>query len=204
MTAARPGFALAATPDIRHAARRLRWFAASFHQQVEILSADSGVAFEIDDRALARVFLAWLRRFEAHKDDARDLRDFTHFAAGAMLRELIRGAPLRAVRLPPDADSANPAYYWPEGYAYLAYCMNVCEAVLLQEFDARVALAPELDDIETWWSFRETTREDSRWAIAFFDKLSGVEPNWDAPELFFARHAVARRLGGAATARLDV
>jgi hypothetical protein len=195
--AARPKNALVAdTPDIRHAARRLRWFSASFTRQVELLSEDSKVAYAIDQKKLARVFVAWLRTFEAHRRFADlDRRDFTHFVAGAMLRELIRENPLKATAVPVGADASNPAYYWPEGYAYVAYCLNVVDAVLEQEFDARLAPAPELDDIGFWWSFRENTRADPGWAIAFLDKFSGQEPSWDAPDLFFGRRRAKAALG---------
>jgi hypothetical protein len=182
---------VAGTPDIRHAARRLRWFAASFARQVEILSADSRVAYALDQKKLARAFVAWLRAFDAHRRFADlDRRSFTHFAAGLMLRELVRENPLRVTAVPVGADASNPAYYWPEGFAYVAYCLNVVDAVLAQEFDARLDPAPELDDIGFWWSFRENAREDPGWAIAFLDKFSGQAPSWDAPELFFARRGV--------------
>ncbi len=197
---------VAQTPDIRHAARRLRWFTASFERQIEVLSADSGVSYAIDRKKLAPAFVAWLRAFEAQRPDADgDRRDFTHFAAGLMLRELIRHDPVSVTALPPGADAANPAYYWPEGYAYVAYCLTVCDAVLGQEFAETLSLPPELDDIGYWWTFRENVRADSGWAVAFFDKFSGREPDWDAPELFFSRRrrraqvaaaAQARRIGG--------
>ena len=189
---------VAQTPDIRHAARRLRWFAASFARQIAVLSADSGVAYAIDRKKLAAAFVAWLRAFDAQRPHAdADRRDFTHFAAGLMLRELIRHDPVSATALPPGADTANPAYYWPEGYAYVAYCLTVCDAVLGQEFNAALTMTPELDDIGYWWTFRENTRDDASWAVAFFDKFSGREPDWDAPELFFSRRRQRAALAAA-------
>ena len=95
------------------------------------------------------------------------------------------------------ADTANPAYYWPEGYACVAYCLTVCDAVLGQEFNAALTMTPELDDIGYWWTFRENTRDDASWAVAFFDKFSGREPDWDAPELFFSRRRQRAALAAA-------
>lgn len=181
--------------EVLREARRLRWFLASFRRQIEMLTQQTGVAFALEERRLASVFVDWLHRFEAQRENADlDRRDFTHFAGGLMLRELIRHAPLKAERVPAGADRTNPAFYWPEGYAYVAYCLNVCEAVLEQEFHQHLDPFPDAEDITFWWSFRENTRQDPRWAIAFFDKFSGREPNWNAPEVFFARHPVRIRL----------
>ena len=183
------------TSDIRLAARRLRWFVASFRRQIEILSEDSGIVFDLDERKLARVFVSWLRRFEMIRANAAlNRRDVTHYAAGLMLRELIVCSPLMAMRLPEGCDKRRPVCYWPEGFAYLTYCMTVCEAVLTQEFDIHIEPDADIEDIAVWWSFRENMIEDDRWAIPFFDKFSGHEANWDAPGLFFARRLIQKGL----------
>lgn len=183
------------TSEVRLAARRLRWFSTSFRRQVEIVSRDTGIEFDLNERQLAAAFVSWLRQFEMVRASADlDRRDFTHFAAGTMLRQLISHAPLEATLPPQDKDPADPASYWPEGYTYLTYCMAVCEAVLQQEFGAHIEPDPELGDISVWWSFRENMREDVRWAIPFFDKFVGHEANWAAPGLFFSRRAIQEGL----------
>ncbi|NIA68701.1 hypothetical protein HBA54_08865 [Pelagibius litoralis] len=173
---------------IRRAMRRLRWFKQSFAQQVEAIAAASGTEYKIHDDRLAKAFIAWLRAFDAQKPtQSTARRDFTNFASGLMLQQLLRDAPLEVVSVPVGSDASNPAYYWPEGYVYVAYCLNVRGAVLAQDFDEVLNLAPDLSDIRTWWSFKENVTEDPSLAIAFLDLFSGQNPNWSTPSLFYER-----------------
>ena len=176
-----------ATP-IRRAARRFRWFKKSLRQQAELISASSGIEFTYHDDRLGGVFVSWLRAFEAQKPQSDvGRREYVTFAAGLMLRELLAGKPISVKNCPTGGDLAHPAIYWPEGYVYVAYCLNVRAAVLAQEFDETVDVAPKFDDIRTWWSFKENADEDSAWAIAFLEMFAGGEPNWSAPSLFSMR-----------------
>ncbi len=166
----------------------MRWFKQSFTQQVELISEASGVEYKISPDRLARVFVAWSRGFEARKPSQPQARQaFVGFASGLMLRQLINLKPLEVVAVPVGSDASNPAYYWPEGYVYVAYCLNVRSGVLAQEFDADVELTPDLGDIRTWWSFKENVEEDPSQAIAFLDLFSGEEPDWAQPSLFYER-----------------
>ena len=170
---------------VRKSVRRLRWFKASFHEQVDALSQVTGVTFDLDDRKLAAVFFDWLRAFEAQKPQNPEARrDYVGFAAGLMLESLVRWKPLTATGLPPAPDTSNPAYFWPEGYVYVAYCMNIRAAVLEQDFDEARDTAPAMEEIRTWWSFKENTAEDPALAIAFLDLFSGEDPNWSMPTVF--------------------
>jgi len=180
---------------LRKVARRLRWFLEAFSNQTREVSAEFGLEFEIDRAKLRSVFLSWVRNFEAQKPaDARAKSNYITYSAATMLMELIKGQPLRIVRVPDEADVDRPAYFWPEGYAYLAFCMNVRSAVYVQELDLETGIAPEFDDIRTWWSFRENARENSATAIGFFELFVGDTPKWSTPELFSSSHAAENAL----------
>ncbi len=173
---------------MRKLVRRLRWFRTSFREQLERIAAQSGVRYRLDERRLTAAFLDWLRAFEAQKPRSpRARRAYVGFAAGLMLQSLVRHAPLSVEALPEEADRTNPAYFWPEGYVYVAYCLTIRAAVLQQEFHEDLHTAPELHEIRSWWSFRENVEEDAELAIAFLDLFAGDVPNWSMPSFFCER-----------------
>lgn len=179
------------TTPIRRAARRFRWFKKSLNQQAEAISKVYGGEFALHGERLARVFVKWIRAFELQKPQTSvGRREYVTFAAGLMLKELIAGQPLVASHGPGLGDRDDPALHWPEGYVYVAYCLNVRAAILAQEFDETTDVAPRIDDVRTWWSFKENVREDSAWALAYFDVFVGAEPNWSTPALFQLRQDV--------------
>ena len=180
---------------LRKVARRLRWFLEAFSSQTREISSEFGLEFEIDRAKLRSVFLNWVRNFEAQKPtDEREKSNYITFSAAAMLMELIKGQPLRIIRVPQGADLNCPAYFWPEGYAYTAFCMNVRSAVYAQELDLQTQIAPAFDDVGTWWSFKANARENSATAIGFFELFVGDTPKWSAPELFSSSHAAENAL----------
>jgi hypothetical protein len=197
----RVGPVLKETPDIRHAVRRLRWFAASFRNEVARVSEEIGVELRTDDAKVAKAFVAWLRAFKAQRGESdRDPRDFTYFAAGLMLRELVRHEPVLAVNHKAADEAEEAARFWPEGFAYVAFCLGVCSEVLKQEFRSGIDLDPSFWDRRAWWSFRENVREDPSLAIGFFDLFAGIEPNWTSPSSFVERrHTGPERLEGGRT-----
>lgn len=177
-----------AAEPLRVAIRRMRWFFAAFRDQLAAVSTETGVAFEVDERKLGAAFVRWLRAVEAQKPaDRARRRDYFDFAAGLMLRELMRDMPLRATRPAGGADPARAEHFWPEGFACTVFCVNVRAAVLAQEFDETSQVAPQFFDIRHWWSFRENVREDGASAIGFFDLFVGRDPDWRMPEAFHAR-----------------
>ena len=106
-----------------------------------------------------------------------------------MLRELITSRPAKAGPLPEAADMSNPAFFWPEGYLYVVLCLNIRAAVFEQDFDIQKHVSPFMDEVRTWWSFKENVMaEDPNLAIGFFDLFAGVEPTWHMPSIFSARH----------------
>lgn len=173
---------------VRVAARRLRWFRSAFHRFAEAQGRALGCGFEIDDRKIAAAFVRWLRALEAHQPIARDARRvFFPFAAGLMLRELVADLPLRATGAPARADADSPAAFWPEGYTATLFCLSVTAAALAQEFDEATTLAPEVDDLRHWWSFRENVAEDPMLAVPFLEMFLGQQPLWRVPGSFWGR-----------------
>lgn len=177
-----------ADTPVRKSVRRLRWFKETLHRQVQVLEDQTGITFETNDNTVRALFLGWLEAFEAQRpNDDQKREDYVNFAAGLMLRELIKSNPVKAVKVPQDADLSNPAYYWPEGYVYVALCLNICGAVMEQDFDIERHVSPEMEDVRTWWSFRENIAEDTNLAIGFFDLFAGNSPSWEMPSIFSAR-----------------
>ena len=61
-----PRPALPATGEpYRIAVRRLRWLRAALNDQLEAVTAETGVRYRVNDRKLAAAFVAWVRRVEA-------------------------------------------------------------------------------------------------------------------------------------------
>lgn len=190
---------LRSTPDLRHAVRRLRWFRSAFDAQVRALEEATGTGFQIDKRRVAQAFVTWIRALDSQGAWANDdRRGFTHFTCGLMVRALMTKAPLTHTSPPHAVSEQHPAHLWPEGYAYVTYALNVCAAVLQEEFGESLAIDPLLNDPRTWESFRENVAKDPNMAIPFFELFSGATPNWSAPSLFSPRESSAARRRNAA------
>lgn len=175
---------------VRRAARRMRWFFKAFNEQVETCETTTGFSFDVDEERIREVFLNWVQVFEAQKPtDPTQKANYTTFAAATMLRELIQGGPVSVARKSANSDLEQPAHFWPEGYIYLMFCINVRAVVFEQEFGVICEPAPCLGDIKTWWSFRENVAQDSSTAIGFFELFVGGSPNWATPGFFSASHA---------------
>ena len=177
--------ASAGAQPLRKSAQRLRWFVDAFEKQVRDSESQTGNAFSVDRGALAQVFADWLKAFEAQKPARDDDKPaYVGFAAGLMLRTLIQHKPVSLVARPAGADESNPAYFWPEGYLYVAFCLNVRGLVLQTDFHSEQNPSDSLNETRTWWSFRENVQQDPSLAIAFLDLFAGDEPDWSVPELF--------------------
>lgn len=183
-------------PPLHKSAQRMRWFIGAFEEQIERTSRETGTCYRVDQICLAEVFAEWLKAFRAQKPaDSADNPSYVGFAAGLMLKTLIAKRPVTVEALPEGADASNPAYFWPEGYLYVAFCLNVRGLVISTDYHGEQHPGDELGDLRAWWSFKENVERDSGLAIAFLDLFAGEEPEWTMPELFRSgpmRQVVAR------------
>lgn len=200
---------LALMPDLRHRLRRLRWFRMTFRSHARLVASTYGLRFEIDDAKLTRAFLDWVEAMETKKGFAKiDRADFVIFAAGLVLRELIRQEPAKVVErglassAGTDPEMADIVDYWPEGFLYTNFCVSAIAAVHEQEFGETPAIDKCADDLRTWWSYRENASEMPAYAVAFLDRFLGAEPNWLLPDDPRSRPAIVEALGSLAQPRL--
>ena len=196
--------------DLVHEARRFRTILWTFERNLDLLFKDAGLAAEVDHEALADAFSRWRQAFDQTKHLADiDRHDFVIFAAGLMLKELVAANPITAIR--PGILPALPAALdhrlkrWPEGYAYTSFCLSVAGAVLKEMGDHEPRTAKATDDPRFWDSFRENVAENPANAIAFFDLVCGLKPNWEAPDVPWMRRTfVERRNAIAASHRQEL
>jgi hypothetical protein len=194
---------LALMPDLGHRLRQLRWFRATFRSSAKVVSDTFGVRYEIDETKLTRAFLDWIEIMDAQKRFAEiDRADFIVFAAGLVLRELIRQAPAKEISglaqlIETDANARTMEIvrFWPEGFLYTNYCVSAISAVYEQEFGSAPSIDKCADDLRTWWSYRENVTEMPAYAVAFLDRFLGAEPNWITPDHAQSRQAMQRALG---------
>lgn len=180
---------------VRKAAQHLRWFIRAFEQQIEQISTVTGIQYAVDRQLLAQTFIEWKKAFDAQKPTRdSDRLAYVGFAAGLMLRALLSCKPVKVLAKAKDADQAIPAHFWPEGYLYVVFCLNVRGLVIEQDFNGEQHLRDDLNDVRTWWSFKENSAEDPSLAIAFLDLFAGEKPNWSFPGMF--RTGQAQEIAG--------
>lgn len=187
------GFNVPKDQSLRKSLQRFRWFKSTFEEQVEAASVRTGIKYQINTQILTECFLDWIRQFEASKPTNPDDRySYVGHTAGKMLKQLIVRKPLEIIELPKATNLDLPEYFWPEGFVYVSYCLNVRRSVLRQDFDTDIEETSALSDIRTWWSFKENVNEMPDYAISFLDLFSGEEPNWTSPSIFSAKEDKAR------------
>lgn len=171
-------------------AQRLRWLFGAFEHQQHLTEQETGFTYRTDRHKLALAFADWLKDFEDQKPaDSRSNAAYVGFAAGLMLRSLIRLNPSTVGARSKSLHENDPAHFWPEGYLYVAFCLSVRGQVLRSDYGEPRYQSGKLDDLRHWWSFKENTSEDPSLAICFLDLFAGCEPNWDFPQIFRARPA---------------
>lgn len=183
---------MSCVPDLGHRLRQLRWFRKAFESCVHTLEIRYSLKTTIAEDVLAEVFVNWVETIDRQKSLASlDRSDFITFSGGMMLRELIQRHPVR-VELSPNKvdDMPEAAAFWPEGFLYTNFCISAVSAVHQQEFGETLKLTECVDDLRTWWSFRENTQEMPSYAIAFLDRFVGAEPNWIVPDRAESRSAM--------------
>lgn len=167
--------------------RKFRWFVKLFNDHLQNVEAETGNQFKVDTEILAKVFKYWLLNFQQQKPDLEESKPyFVGFAAGLMLKELLKNKPISLTRISSGADEKQPAFFWPEGYAHVTFCLALRGKVLFEEFNIMQQKSAAIDDIRTWWSFKENVSEDPTYAISFLDVFSDSEPNWKEREVFRA------------------
>ena len=189
---------LAASEDVRHQVRHLGWFRRAFKRCVALVGKDWGVEFTLDEPQLAKAFLDWANAFAEQRPYAElSRKDFANFAAGLLLKELIKNKVCTAgntseLNIPADASPrvAEIIKFWPEGFLYTSFCLSVLNAVMQQDFNSVVTLKPIVEDLGAWWSFRENASEDASLAVGFLDTFLGNEPNWLQPNFALARRGM--------------
>ncbi|WVT77926.1 hypothetical protein QM996_32885 (plasmid) [Sinorhizobium chiapasense] len=173
---------------LRVAVRQLHWFKAAFHAHAVFCGEAMGCDFAIDDVKLAGAFVRWLDNIDRQKPKERtERREFFQFAPSLVLRELVADMPIKAIRAPTGVDPKSPAAFWPEGYVATTFCLSVYAATMGQEFHMDVHVSQMVDDLRSWWSFRENASQDTDYAAGFFQMLLGNDPNWWMPSSFNAR-----------------
>jgi hypothetical protein len=186
--------------DLSHEARRFRTILWSFEKNIDLLFRGTGLAAEVDHAALAEAFSRWRQNFDQTKHLADiNRQDFTIYAAGMMLKELLAARPITAIvptelglpALPEAID--HRLKRWPEGYAYTSFCLSVAAAVLAELGEEEPREARVADDPRFWDSFRENAAENPANAIAFFDMVVGLQPNWAAPDVPWMRRTFLDR-----------
>lgn len=170
------------------AVRRLRWFKQAFHNFADACGRGIGTEFKVDDARLALIFVRWLDALDRQRPaDKSERRAFFEFAASLMLRELVTQVPLAAKHAPTRAAADSAAAFWPEGYCCTTFCLAVHSAAMTQEFHFATDIDPAIDDIRSWWSFRENVGFDARFAAGFLQLILGHAPNWSMPDVFRSR-----------------
>ena len=173
---------------LRMAARRLRWFRAAFLSHLAQLERENGQRFEVNETALAAVFIDWLRALAAQRPSEKRAReDFVMFSAALALREFCRHMPLKAINAPLLTEARTPEEFWPEGHAAASFCLALLVAAEAQEFGRLPTLDPLFVDLRSWWSFKENARRDPSFAAGFLQAVIGRDPNWYLPDIFRAR-----------------
>jgi len=176
------------TPDLVHQARHFRTVLASFTRNVDLLFEGHQTPPAIDSVAMATAFANWRKTFDATRHLA-DLNqsDFVIYSAGALLSEMLVTKPLADA--PKSIDGLCDVGFagWPEGYAYVSFCVSMAAAVLKSLGTDVLVDASRSDDPAFWNSFRENVAENRSTAAGFFDMLCGIEPNWDGPDILWYR-----------------
>lgn len=199
--------------DLSHEARRFRTILWSFEKNLDLLFKDTGLAAEVNHERLAEAFSRWRQAFDQTKHLADiDRQDFVIYAAGMMLKELMMARPITAI-MPADvglhdvpSTIDHRLMRWPEGYAYTSFCLSVAAAVLAEMGSPEPRESAIVEDPGFWDSFRENAAQDPATAIAFFDMVCGLRPNWQAPDVPWMRRTFMERkssLESGSTASLD-
>jgi hypothetical protein len=178
------------TPDLVNKARHFRTVLAGFKRNLDLLYAGQPTKPQVDSVAVAKAFANWRQGFDAARHLANVNRsDFVVYSAGSMVKELLLAKPLSVAEGLSFPDNVGQER-WPEGYAYVSFCLSVAAAVLQNSGEGGLVNEKLSNDAAFWDSFRENASEDASSALGFFDLICGHEPNWEAPDVPWLRPAM--------------
>lgn len=178
------------TPDLAFRARHFRTVLAGFKRNLDLLYEGIEPKPQVDSVAVAKAFANWRQGFDAARHLASKNRsDFVVYSAGAMVKELLLAKPIitsESLAAPGNVGLSR----WPEGYAYVSFCLSVAAAMLHNAGEGDLIDERVANDPAFWDSFRENASEDPGAAQGFFDMICGREPNWEAPDVPWLRPAM--------------
>jgi hypothetical protein len=179
------------TPDLANRARHFRTVLAGFKRNLDLLYEGIEPKPQVDSVAVAKAFANWRQSFDAGRHLASINRnDFVIYSAGSMVKELLLAKPLNiseGKEVPGNVGLSR----WPEGYAYVSFCLSVAAAMLHKAGEGNLANDKLANDPAFWDSFRENATDDPSLALGFFDMICGREPNWEAPDVPWLRPAMS-------------
>jgi hypothetical protein len=168
-----------------NATRKWTWFRENFGAALvsRSLAASAG---GLDRGALAAAFWQWAGMLDAEaRFEKLDPTDYTHYAAGQLLRCLLTHRPLRL----PDGQRSEEVRAVTETVLSL-----LCEwRCALDEQSKRDTQLPS-DGDSLWAGYLADTAKDVVAAVAYLDKFCGLEPDWQCPQLVINRPAMRAAL----------
>lgn len=180
-----------AKPGVWEQAQKLTLCRRLLQQCCDDYAKHYGVRLDIDDRQFTAAFFAWLDVILSNTAyRGWNERDYFQFSYGVLLRELLHK---RAVHVDPVPQPYAPASpddiprWWPVGYSLTQFCVEMLARTLREECSTTSDLLDPGAQPALWKSFRENLIEEPSLAIAYFDKLMGIEPNWREPSMIVNR-----------------
>ncbi len=160
-----------ALPDIAARTRSWCWMRTELPAWIDSRCQARGLGVVTDRAALGRAYWAWVALLAgAPEAEASHPVDFSHFAAGALLANLVRE------RVLPCAHQDLGACIG----VLTDLCMTLLSAWRGALGEAPVARDPALE-ARHWSSFLENLGSDPNLAVGFVDLFSGREPVWRFP-----------------------
>ncbi|MEO8544050.1 MAG: hypothetical protein ABI434_10740 [Burkholderiaceae bacterium] len=182
----------AALHDLRTRVVSWQWFEAQSQLALEQAAARHALSVRVDTNVLCRAFFDWVHAVDMNEGfESRNPLDFRHAMAGLLLQQLfaahyaIRARPLlQSTQTDGQAEAAQ------DGPALLltSVVLTLLQALRQHAGAEALALDPGLPDY--WNSYVENAAQDPATAICFLDRLTGLEPIWQAPTAVGARPAM--------------
>ncbi len=178
--------------DLRTRIVSWQWFEAQSQLALEQAAARHALSICVDTEVLCRAFFEWVRAVEMNESfESRNPLDFRHAMACLLLQQLfgahhaVRARPLlTSTKIDDQAETAQ------DGSALLltSVVLTLLQALRQHAGAEGLTLDPALPDY--WNSYLENAAQDPATAICFLDRMTGLEPVWQAPTAIGARPAM--------------